>query len=128
MRIEHLAIMAVDPPSMARWYVEHLGFTIKRSMDVSPFGHFLADDSGQVMLEIYNNPAVDVPDYRAMNPLLLHLALVSTDVAKDRQRLLAAGGGVEGEVVRNEGGDEVAFVRDPWGFTLQLVKRAVPMV
>ena len=31
---------------MAAWYVEHLGFTIKRKIDESPFMHFIADGSG----------------------------------------------------------------------------------
>ncbi len=34
--------------------------------------HFLADGSGRVMLEMYNNPAATVPDYNAMHPLVLH--------------------------------------------------------
>ena len=44
MKIEHTAYQVADPPAAARWYVEHLGLTIKRSQDASPFGHFLADE------------------------------------------------------------------------------------
>ena len=83
MKIEHAAYVVQDPPATAEWYVKHLGFEIKRAMDVSPFGHFLADGSGIVMLEIYNNPAVDVPDYASIDPLILHLALISEDVPAD---------------------------------------------
>jgi catechol 2,3-dioxygenase-like lactoylglutathione lyase family enzyme len=44
MKIEHTAYQVADPPALARWYVEHLGLTIKRSQDASPFGYFLADE------------------------------------------------------------------------------------
>ena len=30
MRIEHVAFNVPDPLAMARWYVEHLGFEVKR--------------------------------------------------------------------------------------------------
>ena len=128
MKIEHAAYVVQDPAATAEWYVKHLGFEIKRAMDVSPFGHFLADGSGAVMLEIYNNPAVRVPDYAAIDPLVLHLALTSDDVPADYARLLAAGAtGIEPPRVTSSG-DAIAMVRDPWGFAIQLVSRASPMV
>ena len=128
MRIEHAAYMMSDPPAAAKWYVEHLGFRIKRSMDESPFGHFLADSTGSVLMEIYNNPAAAVPDYGQIDPLVLHLALASDDVPADYARLIAAGA-VGAEPPRVEpSGDAIAMVRDPWGFAIQLVSRAEPMV
>ena len=44
MRIEHIAINVPDVLNMARWYVEHLGLTVKRRGMESPFAHFLADE------------------------------------------------------------------------------------
>ena len=128
MKIEHVAYMVDDPAAVAQWYVEHLGFSVKRSMPESPFTHFIADGTGAVMLEIYNNPKVDVPDYRATDPLILHLAFVSEDVERDRERLLAAGATAVGDIDRLESGDELAMLRDPWGFAIQLAKRGQPMV
>jgi len=128
MKIEHAAYVMDDPAAAAAWYVEHLGFEIKRAMEVSPFGHFLADGGGAVMIEIYNNPAVEVPDYAAIDPLVLHLALASEDVPADYARLTAAGAtGVEPPRLEPTG-DAIAMVRDPWGFAIQLVQRAEPMV
>ena len=72
MKIEHLAVQVDDPVNVARWYVEHLGFTIKRRTVESPYAHFLADDSGGVMIEIYHNPSAQVPDYKSMDPAILH--------------------------------------------------------
>lgn len=128
MRIEHVAFNVEDPLSMARWYVEHLGFEVRRRVMESPWAHFIVDSTGQTMIEIYGNPDVPLPDYRAMHPGILHLALVSDDVEADIVRLEKAGGKLDGEIARTPAGDTMAFVRDPWGFTLQLVNRAQPML
>ena len=128
MKIEHLAINVEDPLAMGRWYVEHLGFTVKRRVMEEPWAHFLADDSGTVMIEIYGNKKVPLPDYRNMHPGSLHLALVSEDVEADVARLTAAGGAIDGEVQSLPNGDSMTFLRDTWGFTLQLVKRGEPMI
>jgi catechol 2,3-dioxygenase-like lactoylglutathione lyase family enzyme len=128
MRIEHVGYMVLDPPRVARWYVEHLGFQVKRKMDESPFGHFLADSGGKVMIEIYNNPKAMVPDYASMDSLVLHLAFSVDDVEAERKRLLQAGAKVEGQIQTTPAGDQLAMLRDPWGFAIQLCKRAEPMV
>jgi glyoxylase I family protein len=128
MKIEHTAYQVEDPVAMAAWYVQHLGLTVKRAQAERPFGQFLADDGDAVMLELYNNPAVDVPDYRAIDPLILHIAFWTDDVEATRARLLAAGARAEGEAVVTPAGDHVAMLRDPWGMAIQLVHRARPML
>ena len=128
MKIEHAAFQVADPVAVGRWYVEHLGLTVKRVQNASPFGHFLADDGDAVMLEFYNNPALSVPDYSAIPPLVLHLAFVADDVAATCTRLLAAGATAEGDVQRTESGDDVAILRDPWGLAIQFVRRLEPMI
>lgn len=128
MKIEHTAYQVADPVAMARWYVDHLGLTVKRAQHEPPFGQFLADDGDAVMLEVYHSPKVPVPDYRAIDPLVLHLAFWTDDVPATRARLLAAGATAEGEAIRTPAGDHVAMLRDPWGLALQLVHRASPMI
>jgi len=128
VKIEHVAFQVAEPAAAARWYAETLGFTIKRAESASPFGQFLADDSGTVMLEFYRNPRLPVPDYAAMDPVLLHVALVADDVRATRERLIAAGARPEGDVTVNAGGDELAMLRDPWGLPIQLVRRREPMI
>lgn len=128
MKIEHFALQVLDPAAMAAWYVEHLGFTIKRQMNEPPRAHFLADSSGRVMIEIYRNPAATVPDYRGQSPLIVHLAFCSDDVEADRRRLLAAGATAVGDIDRLENGDVLAMLRDPWGVPVQLARRAQQMV
>lgn len=127
MRIEHVAFNVADPNGMARWYVEHLGFHVKRRVMQEPWAHFLSDETGQVILEIYGRNDITVPDYAATHVGVLHLALVSQNVSADVERLEKAGCSLEGEIDLQANGDEMAFLRDPWGFCLQLVKRAEPM-
>ncbi len=133
MRIEHFALNVADPVGMARWYVEHLGMRIASGSNEPPYGHFLADaDSadnagkadtgGQVMIEVYHNPADPVPDYAAQPPTRMHLAFISADPAGDRDRLLATGAAYVEDVHLPDGG-YIVTLRDPWGLPLQLVKR-----
>ena len=127
MKIEHFAINVEAPVAMAEWYCAHLGMTVKRASQQAPFAHFLADSSGQVMLEIYRNPPDDVPDYRNTHPLQLHLAFVSTDPDHDRDRLVAAGASLV-EEQKLPDGSHLLMMRDPWGFAIQFCKRGVRMI
>jgi catechol 2,3-dioxygenase-like lactoylglutathione lyase family enzyme len=128
VKIEHTAFQVADPVAAARWYVTHLGLTVQRAQAVAPFGQFLADDGGTVMLEFYCNPKIPVPDYRSMDPLTLHIAFVAGDTKKERDRLIAAGATPEGDVQTTESGDVMAMLRDPWGLALQLAQRRVAMI
>jgi glyoxylase I family protein len=128
MTIEHVAFQVEDPPAVAAWYVAHLGLTVKRQQHERPFGCFLADDGDAVMLEFYNHPAAAVPDYRGLDPLVLHVAFTAPDVAATHARLLAAGATAVGDVTITPAGDTVAMLRDPWGLAVQLVQRADPMI
>ncbi|EJF10983.1 VOC family protein [Pontibacter sp. BAB1700] len=127
MKLEHFALNVEDPVAMTAWYVEHLGMQVVRQMEQAPFMTFLADDSGRVMIEVYLNPADEVPPYRDMNPLLVHLAFVSENPTEDKDRLIAAGGTLESEQ-HLEDGSHLVMLRDPWGLALQLCKRGVPML
>lgn len=127
MKIEHAAYVMQDPVKAAEWYCEHLGFKVARGIKESPYTHFLLDRETGAMLEIYNNPKVQVPDYRSMDPLILHLAFETDDVEGERRRLIAAGAEPEGDLEMTPSGDEVAMLRDPWGFPVQLASRAEPM-
>jgi uncharacterized glyoxalase superfamily protein PhnB len=128
MKIEHVAYQAGDPVAVAEWYVTHASCLVKRSSGAPRHAHFLADSSGCVMVEIYNHPRVKTPDYQKMDSLLLHLAFCSDNPAVDRDRLVAAGATVDEDLNTTPDGDALVMLRDPWGFPLQLVRRAKPMV
>jgi glyoxylase I family protein len=125
--IEHFALNVPDPVAAAAWYVRHLGMRVVRALTEAPFTHFLADGSGRVVVEMYGHTKAPVPDYRAMDPLVFHIAFQTADVRGTRQRLLAAGAASAGEVTVTPAGDEMTFLRDPWGVPLQLVHRAAPL-
>jgi catechol 2,3-dioxygenase-like lactoylglutathione lyase family enzyme len=126
MKIEHTAFPVTDPVAVANWYVANLGLRIVRQMGAPTYTHFLSDQSGGI-IEIYNNPRVAVPDYSAMDSLLLHVAFEVEDMEGERGRLLEAGCRAEDEITALPSGDVVAMLRDPWGLALQLVKRAQRM-
>jgi catechol 2,3-dioxygenase-like lactoylglutathione lyase family enzyme len=128
VNIEHFALNVPEPAAAAAWYVRHLGMRVVRALTESPFTHFLADESGRVVVEIYRHPKAQVPDYGVMDPLVFHIAFVTADVSGTRGRLLAAGASSAGEVTLTPVGDEMTFLRDPWGVPLQLVRRATPLL
>lgn len=122
--VEHVAWQVSDPVAVAAWYCQHLGFRVARKLDAAPHTHFLADAAGRVVIEIYNNPKASVPDYRALHPLVLHLAFSVDDPVVARDRLLAAGASIAEDLVELPNGDRLVMLRDPWGFAVQLVARA----
>jgi hypothetical protein len=90
--------------------------------------HFISDAGANMTLEIYHNPPDAVPDYAAMDPLLLHIAFMVDDVVGIRDKLIAAGATPIGEVTSAPNRDEIATLRDPWGVPIQFVKRAEPIL
>lgn len=127
MKLEHFALNVEEPLAMAEWYVEHLGLKVVKQLKEPPYMTFLADDSNRIMIEIYQNPADEVPPYRDMNPLLVHLAFVSEDPAHDKARLEKAGASVISDQ-QYEDSSHLVMLRDPWGLALQLCKRGKPML
>jgi predicted enzyme related to lactoylglutathione lyase len=127
MKIEHFAINVEDPVAMSDWYEENMGLEVVKKSDEQPYMTFLADDSGRVMIEIYKNPVDEVPEYKKMNPLIVHIAYVSEDPAKDKDRLVKAGAKVESDEHLDDG-SHLVMLRDPWGVCIQLCKRGTPML
>ncbi|MEX0844615.1 MAG: VOC family protein [Balneolaceae bacterium] len=127
MKIEHFAINVKEPLAMAEWYEKNIGLNIVKQSKEAPFMTFMADDSGRVMIEIYNNPPDNVPDYKNMNPLLVHIAYVSEDPTDDKNRLVEAGATVISDEHLDDG-SHLVMLRDPWGVCIQLCKRGTPML
>ncbi len=125
MRFEHFALNVANPVAHALWYVEHLGFQIVRQRADPPFTHFLADESGRVIFELYSNPKAPIPDYATMPPLCFHLAVVAEDANAERARLEHAGAKLFLEEPQPDG-TLLIMLRDPWGVPLQLCQRTQP--
>ena len=122
MKFEHFGLNVPDSRAMAQWYVDHLGFSIVRSGNEVPYVRFLADETGRVMVEFYTNPSATIPGYAAQHPLVLHLAVWSSEVQADRSRLEKAGATFFSEDVLPDG-SRLIMLRDPWGLALQLCQR-----
>lgn len=122
MKLEHIALNLTDARAAAKWYEENLGMEIVKSFDDPPYIHFLADEAGS-MIEIYSNPAGAIPEYEKMSPYTMHIAFAVDDMAASHERLLGAGATALGPIDTTPAGDLLAFLRDPWGVTLQLVMR-----
>lgn len=128
MRLEHTAINVADPAAFAAWYCDNLDMRIARSFTEPPFIHFLSDSAGKSLIEIYSNPLGSLIDYSEHHPVTFHLAFASDDIDADRARLVKAGATLDGEIDITAGGDKLAFLRDPWGYTIQLVQRQQRMI
>jgi len=128
IRLEHVAINVENPVEMAKWYCENLGMKIVRKGPPPVNMRFISDAGGNMMLELYHNPPDAVPDYASMDPLMLHIAFMVDDVKGTCRKLVAAGATVAGEVTVTDSGDELAMLRDPWGVSIQFLKRANPML
>lgn len=125
MKFEHFALNVPDARAHARWYVQHLGLTIARSRPDAPFMHFLADDTGRIIVELYSNPKAAYPDYAATHPLCFHIAVVAVDARAERARLEQAGATLFLEDPQQDG-SLLIMMRDPWGVPLQLCQRTTP--
>jgi len=128
IRLEHVAINVEDPAAMARWYRDNLNMKIVREGPPPANMRFISDAGGNMMLELYNNPPDEVPDYPSMNPLSLHIAFMVDDVKAIMKKLIAAGATIAVDRSTTPAGDELVILRDPWGVPIQFLKRAKPML
>jgi len=128
IRLEHVAINVENPVEMAKWYCDNLGMKVVREGPAPVNMRFISDAGGNMMLELYHNPPDAVPDYASMDPLMLHIAFMVDDVKGTYRKLIAAGATVAGEVTTTDSGDELVMLRDPWGVSIQFLKRADPML
>lgn len=110
---------------MAQWYVDYLGFKVVRRREDAPFTHFLADDTGRVVVELYTNPTGAITDFARSHPLTFHFAVVTPSARRERERLEKAGATFFLEDALPDG-SVLVMMRDPWGVPLQLCERARP--
>lgn len=123
--IEHIGIAVEKPIEMADWYHETLGFNIKFSaQDEEKEVAFLTDSSDKVMFEFGKIPGV-LPLTRGLSHhLQLHIALKSDDPDKDADYLVSKGAAFIEKCPIKRPGENLIVLRDPWGNTIQLVKRS----
>ena len=125
MKFEHFALNVPDCRAQAQWYVQHVGFTIARAREDAPFTHFLADETGRIVVEFYTNPKAAIPDYAAAHPLCFTSRSSRADAKAERVRLEKAGAKLFLEEPQPDG-TLLIMLRDPWGVPLQLCQRTKP--
>jgi len=127
MEFEHFGLNVPDAKAMAGWYVKHCNMSIVRALPKANQTHFLADEKGRVVMEIYTNPTSAIPNHSTEHPLRFHFAFAVSEPAALKEKLVSAGASVV-EELKLDDGSHLIMMRDPWGVPLQLCKRANPMI
>jgi len=122
MIFEHFAINVNKVDAVVKWYVSHLGLKVVSQQKELPFMTFLADSGDRVIMELYQRADAMMTNFTIQHQLTFHLAFVSENAQKDRDRLEVAGATFI-EEVRKEDGSHLVMLRDPWGMPLQLCER-----
>ena len=123
MIFEHFAINVNNVDAVVKWYVSHLGLKVVSQQKELPFMTFLADSGDRVILELYQRADAMMTNFTIQHQLTFHVAFVSENAQKDRDRLEVEGATFI-EEVRKEDGSHLVMLRDPWGMPLQLCERA----
>jgi uncharacterized glyoxalase superfamily protein PhnB len=127
-RPEHIAFNVKDPPTIAQWYVDHMGMKIYRSGPLPGSTRFVGDAAGNMMFELYNNPAAPLLDHPTFSHMSMHLAFMVGNVKTMRDSLLVAGATIVEDITTTPSGDQVLMMRDPFGLAIQFVMRVNPML
>ena len=127
--IEHIGICVAAPISMGEWYRDNLGFRIILCAGDDVDGvSFVVDSGGKAILELAKLPEGPPLDGRSLLPLQLHIAVECEDPSAEAERLINAGAELLGESPRNSYKGEKVLIRDPWGYTIQLLNRKEKLI
>lgn len=128
MKFEHFAINVPEPKEMAEWYEEYIGLNIAFQLPHSPYTTFMSDDSGRLVMEVYNNPNGPMLEFdNNHHPLTFHMAFESEDAEVDKNRLIKAGAKFFDEMVPDEE-SHLVMMKDPWGVPVQICQRKEKIV
>ena len=121
----HIGLNVQNKEEIETWYVKNLDAKIVRSVPGAM--SFLADPSGRVILELYENPSAPTLDYGNTHFLTLHIAFLADDPKTKGDELVKAGAVIVDPWRETEAGDQLVMLKDPFGISIQLVKRRNPM-
>ena len=124
IKFEHLRINVANKEATAKWYVENLGLEIIPSNNKEVV--YVADKDHNFMIEFSSIPNIK-NTYSDVHIDGFHLAFEGhKTIEAIADKMLANKGVQEGALYRNLIGDYVMNVRDPNGFTTQLIHRVNP--
>lgn len=121
--IEHTAIASADPERLARWYVDHLGFTINYKSSNSRT-HFVKAPDGSMIEIIESKGEASLPGLKDAG--IRHMAMLVSDFPAECDRLRASGVEFLGEP-QTVSGNSTVFFRDCDGNILHLLHREKPL-
>jgi glyoxylase I family protein len=122
--IEHTAIASADPARLARWYVDHLGFTINYKSTNSKT-HFVKAPDGS-MIEIIESKGSAAAAPALKDPGIRHMALTVTDFPAACTKLKTLGVPFLSEP-QTVDGNSLVFFTDCDGNILHLLHREKPL-
>jgi catechol 2,3-dioxygenase-like lactoylglutathione lyase family enzyme len=124
VKFEHLRINVADKEATAKWYVENVGLEIIPSNNKEVV--YVVDKDHNFMIEFSSIPNLK-NTYFDIHIDAFHLAFEGhKTIEAVAEKILANKGVQEGALYRNLIGDYVMNVRDPNGFTIQLIHRVNP--
>lgn len=124
-RLEHIGIAVSSPIEMARWYARVLGFRIVFSaQDGEGAVAFVEDPAGHGLVEFGRLPGIAPLCDATTHPLQFHITLASSNPSADADYLIGNGAAYIEECPVKRPGEQLLLLRDPWGNSIQLAKRA----
>ena len=122
--LEHTAIASPDPPKLAQWYVDHLGFLVNHVYD----GNYFVRAKNGTLIEIIPAIGTMAPQTAAnfKNPGIRHMAISVDDFDAAHDALMKRGVTMLGEPFNNQG-NRLVFFTDGDGNILHLIKREKPL-
>ena len=126
MRLLHTMLRVTDLPRAIAFYTEVLGMQLLRQSDNPEYQYTLAfvgygDEKEGAVLELTYNYGVD--HYEA-GTAFGHIALEVDDIYQACTQIRSLGGVISREPGPVKGGTtEIAFVRDPDGYAIELIQK-----
>ncbi|MEH6344664.1 MAG: lactoylglutathione lyase [Bermanella sp.] len=125
MRILHTMLRVVDLDKSIQFYQEIMGMNLLRRRDNEQYRYTLAfmgygDESHECVIELTHN--WDTNEYQ-MGDAYGHIAIGCNDIYATCKAIAQAGGTVSRQPGPVKGGaTEIAFVKDPDGYAIELIQ------
>lgn len=119
--LEHVAIASPEPPKLAQWYIDTLGFAVNYQSARTTF--VKAPDGSMIEIITAEGPR---PDQTSKQPGIRHLALTVDDFDSTYRDLRQKAVKFVDEP-GGKGGVKTVFFEDPEGNLLHLIQRETPL-
>jgi uncharacterized glyoxalase superfamily protein PhnB len=125
---EHIAFNLIDSRKVAKWYNNNLGMLVMREGTAPNYGIFISDSPKGMMFELYQNKDFPVIKFEDVSHMSIHLAFMAEDIEAVKKQLLVSGAKIVEDTNKTPAGDIILMMHDPWGLSIQFVKRMNQMI